>query len=63
MKSAVQNKIDSLKSLARLDTSEDSESKSNVRSNKDNLSRAIRTKRDADIFMNELKTAISLSKK
>ncbi|WP_018342830.1 hypothetical protein [Cytophaga aurantiaca] len=62
MKSAVQNKIDSLIEMSEKNSSNIPSVNLNVNSNNDSLSKAIRTKRDADIFRNELEAAIRLSK-
>jgi hypothetical protein len=62
MKQSVQNKINSIKAMSGIKTAKvnGSEAKSVPgRIINDSLSRAIRSKKDADIFQNELKIAIA----
>lgn len=61
MKQTVQNKISNLKALAKGSVS-NSIAKSSNRMVNDNLSKAIRTERDAKVFRKELSIAIKLAK-
>jgi hypothetical protein len=62
MKSAIQNKIDSLIEMSEKSVANPSSANLTINVNSDSLSKAIRTKRDAEIFRNELEAAIRLSK-
>lgn len=61
MRKTVQNKIIKLKALAKGNLS-NSTAKSSSRIVNDNLSKAIRNKRDAKVFRKELTTAFKLAK-
>lgn len=61
MKQNLQNKISRLKALAKGSTS-NSIAKSSSRIINDNLSKSIRSEKDAKIFQKELKTAFKLAK-
>jgi hypothetical protein len=61
MRQTVQNKITSLKALAKGSAS-NSIAKSSNRIVNDNLSKSIRTERDAKVFRKELSIAIKLAK-
>lgn len=61
MRQTVQNKITNLKALAKGSVS-NSIAKSSNRIVNDNLSKSIRTERDAKIFRKELSIAIKLAK-
>lgn len=64
MNQTLQNKINKLKALAeKSPSSHDIVAKSPARIVNDNLSRAIRNERDAEIFRKELKNAFQLAKK
>jgi hypothetical protein len=62
MKSAIQNKIDSLIEMSEKSVTNTPSANLTINVNSDSLSKAIRTKRDAEIFRNELEAAIRLSK-
>ncbi|MEE4000833.1 hypothetical protein V1T75_10825 [Tenacibaculum sp. FZY0031] len=61
MRQTVQNKITNLKALAKGSTS-NSIAKSSSRMVNDNLSKAIRSERDAKVFRKELTIAFKLAK-
>jgi hypothetical protein len=61
MKSAVQNKIHSLIEMSEKSISNTPSANLNINTNTDSLSKAIRTKWDAEIFRTELDAAIRLS--
>ncbi|MCK6608088.1 hypothetical protein [Flavobacterium sp.] len=61
MRQTVQNKITNLKALAKGSVS-NSIAKSSNRMVNDNLSKSIRTERDAKVFRKELSIAIKLAK-
>jgi hypothetical protein len=61
MRQTVQNKISNLKALAKGSVS-NSIAKSSNRMVNDNLSKSIRTERDAKVFRKELSIAIKLAK-
>jgi hypothetical protein len=61
MRQTVQNKITNLKALAKGSVS-NSIAKSSNRIVNDNLSKSIRTERDAKVFRKELSIAIKLAK-
>lgn len=61
MRQTVQNKITNLKALAKGSAS-NSIAKSSNRIVNDNLSKSIRTERDAKVFRKELSIAIKLAK-
>lgn len=61
MRQTVQNKITNLKALAK-DNVSNSIAKSSNRMINDNLSKSIRTERDAKVFRKELSIAIKLAK-
>lgn len=61
MRQTVQNKITNLKALAK-DSVSNSIAKSSNRMINDNLSKSIRTERDAKVFRKELSIAIRLAK-
>ena len=61
MRQTVQNKITNLKALAKGSVS-NSITKSSNRMVNDNLSKSIRTERDAKVFRKELSIAIKLAK-
>lgn len=63
MKTAIQNKINNLKAISKGGAVTKKVSIGSLRTVNDSLSRAIRTKRDADIFRKELKVAFKLAKK
>ncbi|MBB4119765.1 hypothetical protein GGR32_002071 [Mesonia hippocampi] len=61
MRQTVQNKITNLKALAK-DSVSNSVAKSSSRIVNDNLSKAIRSERDAKVFRKELTIAFKLAK-
>ena len=61
MRPSLQNKINSLKTLAK-HTTPNSMAKSSTKMVNDNLSKSIRTERDAKIFRKELSMAFKLAK-
>lgn len=63
MKQSVQNKINNLKKRAKTGPVSDTASKSSSRIINDNLSRSIRTEKDANVFRKELSMAFKLAKK
>ena len=66
MKSIVENKINSIKTLstsAKVNSDFIIVKKNNIRCVNDNLSRSIRNEKDAAIFIDELKIAIKMAKK
>lgn len=62
MKQAVKHKINALKALAKGGVSKNIMLKSSSRIVNDNLSKAIRNERDAEIFRKELSIAFKLAK-
>lgn len=63
MTATVRNKISHLKSLSKRDAVPGTFSASTYRTVNDSLTKSLRTKKDVDIFRNELNTAFQLAKK
>lgn len=62
MKPTIQNRINSLKALSAANA-DNVTIRPTVRSANDNLSKAIRNKKEAEIFKSELQIALKLAKK
>ena len=62
MKPTIQNRINNVKAISVAKKEIVVGTASSVRIINDNLSKSIRTKKDADIFQNELKIAIQQAK-
>jgi hypothetical protein len=62
MKQTIQNRINNVKAISVAKKEIVVGTASSVRIINDNLSKSIRTKKDADIFQNELKIAIQQAK-
>jgi len=62
MKQTIQNRINSVKAISVAKKEIVVGKASSVRIVNDNLSKSIRTKKDAEVFQNELKIAIQLAK-
>ncbi len=65
MKIDLNNKIELFKTISQRNSSTQPiiKLKSGIRSSNDNLSKSIRNKKDAEIFINELKTAFKKAEK
>ncbi|SEO04907.1 hypothetical protein SAMN05216436_1304 [bacterium A37T11] len=63
MRPVIQQKIDAIKAIARNSASTGHEGAKAPRVVSDNLSKAIRNKRDAEIFQKELEVAFRQAKK
>ena len=62
MKQTIQNKINNLKALAKNNVSSTTKVESISSNHNDSLSKAIRNKKEADIFKKELSNAFKLAK-
>ncbi len=62
MKQSVQHKINTLKALAKSNVVSKTVAKSSSSIDNDNLSKSIRSKKDAEVFRKELSVAFKLAK-